>query len=442
MYGRAAVLPRLARADAPAPLPAPPEPAPDGGALRFALGINEAVSVPLKLLREGHFTPATLGAHLDLDATRTAGLGARFVRGHTGAFPRSSWWASEHDPGARDDTDLWVRIVQGHDLEPIVMVSPWPANQTANYTTTYVPADMPAYTAWVTALVERYDGDGVDDMPGLLRPVRYWEVDNEPDLKFTTPPRDATRDVPPGSFCTPEEAATVLIATSTAIRAASPGARILNGGLYRPFAESGQAWLKALIAVPGARAAFDVLSLHAYPSDEHGDAYVRGLAAARALVPDKPLFVTETSVPSAGEDRWISPDWQARTVAARVAQGAAYGASVVMWHTLADPPTVERRGGFARHSLLTAARDGSVTEKPAAAVFRALATRLAEDDLVGAQPDGDGAVRLHSGARLLYEGVRTAPDGGVDLRTGAAVPAGSEAEAPAWLWPPAASARP
>ena len=35
------------------------------------------------------------------------------------------------------------------------------------------------YEAWVTAIVERYDADGVDDMPGLLRPIRYYEVGSE-----------------------------------------------------------------------------------------------------------------------------------------------------------------------------------------------------------------------------------------------------------------------
>lgn len=32
---------------------------------------------------------------------------------------------------------------------------------------------------WVQAVVERYDGDGVDDMPGLRWPVRYVEIGNE-----------------------------------------------------------------------------------------------------------------------------------------------------------------------------------------------------------------------------------------------------------------------
>ena len=41
------------------------------------------------------------------------------------------------------------------------MVSPWPGNHTANHTSAYVPADLPAYRAYVTAVVERYDWDGL-----------------------------------------------------------------------------------------------------------------------------------------------------------------------------------------------------------------------------------------------------------------------------------------
>lgn len=35
------------------------------------------------------------------------------------------------------------------------------------------------YSAWVGALIERYDGDGTDDMPGLVRPIRHWVVGGE-----------------------------------------------------------------------------------------------------------------------------------------------------------------------------------------------------------------------------------------------------------------------
>jgi hypothetical protein len=44
----------------------------------------------------------------------------------------------------------------------------------------WLPVDEAQYTAFVTATVERYDGDGIDDMPGLVNPIMYWQVGNEP----------------------------------------------------------------------------------------------------------------------------------------------------------------------------------------------------------------------------------------------------------------------
>ncbi len=36
-----------------------------------------------------------------------------------------------------------------------------------------------AYTKYLKALVERYDGDGENDMPGLENPIHYWQIENE-----------------------------------------------------------------------------------------------------------------------------------------------------------------------------------------------------------------------------------------------------------------------
>ncbi len=38
---------------------------------------------------------------------------------------------------------------------------------------------MAAYAQWIYSVVERYDADGVADMPGLLFPVRYYEIGSE-----------------------------------------------------------------------------------------------------------------------------------------------------------------------------------------------------------------------------------------------------------------------
>lgn len=43
------------------------------------------------------------------------------------------------------------------------------------------PTNWEAYRDFLSATVERYDGDGEDDMPGLLYPIKHWEIGNEYD---------------------------------------------------------------------------------------------------------------------------------------------------------------------------------------------------------------------------------------------------------------------
>lgn len=45
------------------------------------------------------------------------------------------------------------------------------------------PCDMKSYELFLTSLIERYDGDGIEDMPGLVVPIKYWEVSNEPSMQ-------------------------------------------------------------------------------------------------------------------------------------------------------------------------------------------------------------------------------------------------------------------
>ncbi|HAZ08596.1 MAG TPA: hypothetical protein DCZ01_08775 [Elusimicrobia bacterium] len=71
-----------------------------------------------------------------------------------------------------------------------------------------------AYLRFVKAAVERYDGDGVDDMPGLKVPIRHWQVENEPDI--------ASEDT--------EGYAHIYEITYDAIKAACPQAEVALGG--------------------------------------------------------------------------------------------------------------------------------------------------------------------------------------------------------------------
>ncbi len=47
----------------------------------------------------------------------------------------------------------------------------------------YLPSDEQQYRTFVMATVERYDGDGLEDMPGLSNPIKHWQVGNEPNVQ-------------------------------------------------------------------------------------------------------------------------------------------------------------------------------------------------------------------------------------------------------------------
>lgn len=318
----------------------------------MSFGINEAVSVPRVLLQRGEFAGDKLRAHLTEDARLASGLGARLVRGHTGAFPRAAM--SEWNATTRAETDLWVEIVQAAGMEPVMMVSPWPANQTANHTLTYVP-DLENYRAYVREVATRYRGRG----------VRYFEFDNEPDLKATVEPKNANREVPAGSFCKPAEYAQVLRVTSEEVRGA--GGVLLAPGLFAPHRKASRAWLDELLAIPGVAAAIDIVSVHTYAEDE-GQKLADNIDLMQALFPGKPVWVTETSLPADGDE-----EAHARALVSFVQHAREAGAEALFWHTLVDPVG---SGGFSTNSLYGRTRDG-VREKAAARAFRKVATEPA-----------------------------------------------------------------
>ncbi|WP_169727840.1 hypothetical protein [Desulfovibrio inopinatus] len=49
-------------------------------------------------------------------------------------------------------------------------------------TDSWLPVDQEAYSRFVSAVVERYDGDGIDDAPDVVAKIKNWQVANEPGL--------------------------------------------------------------------------------------------------------------------------------------------------------------------------------------------------------------------------------------------------------------------
>ena len=106
-----------------------------------------------------------------------------------------------------------INIMANIDVtENRILSGEMPFPKTFKFKTKYLEEK---YIAFVKKLVERYDGDSIDDMSGLQNPVRYWQVFNEPDL--------ASKDW--------EGYAHLLEITYKAIKEACPECKVVIGGM-------------------------------------------------------------------------------------------------------------------------------------------------------------------------------------------------------------------
>lgn len=160
-------------------------------------------------LREGYDSPFGLDYVFVLDREFRKPDLARQLGGMVGVrwvnFSRVNWGELEPSPPvAGKHAYRWAALDEGvrqwqqhgvHIMMSLRFVSPW-----ANATPTLKPLYLDGLFSWlpkhaadyrpkpeyqqalrdfITALVERYDGDGVEDMPGLLFPVLHYQPGNE-----------------------------------------------------------------------------------------------------------------------------------------------------------------------------------------------------------------------------------------------------------------------
>jgi len=161
--------------------------------------------------------------------------------------------------------------------------------------------DLSEFAQFMGALVERYDGDGVDDAPGSPV-VRYWQLYNEPDDLKTWGGHGG-------------EYAQMLKAVHPAVHGADPQGKVVLGGLaydwwpgYYPFDLE---FLDDVVAAGGG-AYFDLWAYHFYPRQggKWSPPNVVGKAlAVREKLPQglrgKAVLCTEVGEPYTGG----APDW-------------------------------------------------------------------------------------------------------------------------------------
>ncbi|RLE42018.1 hypothetical protein DRJ19_04855 [Candidatus Woesearchaeota archaeon] len=146
------------------------------------------------------------------------------------------------------------------------------------------PCDWNAYKKFLSELVERYDGDGFKDMPGLQIPIKYWEILNEPEMRE----KDLT------FFKGDEkEYVEILKYSYEAIKSSCPDCKVVQGGC----AGNGKAGFWENVFTYGGADYFDIANIHFIT---HGDKETLNVKDFKALLDKhnikKPIWVTEAEL--------------------------------------------------------------------------------------------------------------------------------------------------
>ncbi len=163
------------------------------------------------------------------------------------------------------------------------------------------PRYWPQFERWISATVERYDGDGREDMPGLRRPVRWFEIGTE----FSTYEPEPTTDY-----------LDLLRRAAASARAASPEVRLMHAAFLTttvfakdpPAAQYERAFEAAPARIMHKKLAdirrvldhpewFDAANIHALGEPEEIEPMCRWLRWEMARRKyDRPIIISDTMV--------------------------------------------------------------------------------------------------------------------------------------------------
>jgi len=203
----------------------------------------------------------------------------------------TTWWCMvepERGQWFWDDVDAAVQIGQNYGIESVMTLlytpywavagAPYAPECPNNRRKNYPPTNMADWENFVRTIARRYGANGKNA-------VHYWEIWNEPDL-----PEFLSIENDPGDGTVPVYA-DMLNRAARIIRAESPGAVILIGGLSDI---RGSSFLDKLLRLRGEldiRNSFDIVSLHAYSNHAYKISRIQTVLDAHGL--QRPLWNTE-----------------------------------------------------------------------------------------------------------------------------------------------------
>lgn len=260
----------------------------------------------------------------------------------------------------------------------------------ATYSTGPINADnLEDFANFMGALVERYDGDGIDDAPGSPV-ILYWEMYNEPDSNSTV---DGTFLPPVGWGNDGEQYAFMLEEIYPAVKAANPQAQVVFGGIaYDFFKTDGGKFVESFLTDvldAGGDLFFDVMNFHSYPAfyprwtNNQGPGLLEKANAIRATLSsyglNKPMIVTEAGWHDNNAPGPIipgSPQIQSRYVVQLFTQSMAADLDVMIWWMLYDV------GGNYPYNTGLVTNDNTPVEKSSFQVYRSVVAELSTTHFV------------------------------------------------------------
>ena len=235
------------------------------------------------------------------------GKDGQWVRPHPGPF---IWNHIEIEKGNFTWHDVDQYVVYAQENNQIILATIWPH---ANWEqksckrkkakspfgkrfTKYLskPCSMDDYKNFLVKLVDRYDGDGLNDMPGLTKPIKYWDVMNEPEFKMFFK----------GSK---EDFIEIFNFSSKVIKEKQPDAVIVMAGAAGMFPENKRYW-KAVL--PKIKDHFDIANIH-HISGPDGqcdkELWVDEFAdLLKSVDIDKPIWLTEAMTCGPPVKAWVN----------------------------------------------------------------------------------------------------------------------------------------
>jgi hypothetical protein len=153
---------------------------------------------------------------------------------------------------------------------------------------------MDDYKNFLIKLVDRYDGDGFNDMSGLTKPIKYWDVMNEPEFKMFFKGRK-------------EDFIEIFNFSSKVIKEKQPDAVIVMAGAAGMFPENKKYWKSVL---PEIKDHFDIANIH-HISGPDGqcdkELWVDEFAELLKRVDvDKPIWLTEAMTCGPPVKAWVN----------------------------------------------------------------------------------------------------------------------------------------